>query len=122
MPHPLNLMPSSFSTKIHVRAGWYRRRHLRSPDTYSTYRLTEDEYEKRDADDLTYEEIANGIHEILKNQISLTRLDLLRESAKLFGYARIGTNVETAMSSGIKLAIERKHAYAENERISLSET
>jgi very-short-patch-repair endonuclease len=73
---------------------------------YKLYRIPRNDLEKRDADDLPPEEVANAVNEILSHQISLTRIDLIRETAKLFGYSRVGTNVEYAMGQGINKAIE----------------
>jgi hypothetical protein len=75
---------------------------------------------KRDADDLPSHEIANGIKAILQNQISLTKDDLIRETAKLFGYARLGTNVDIAMQLGIGVALVRDIAKTEGHRIVLN--
>jgi very-short-patch-repair endonuclease len=87
------------------------------PDDYAIYRLPPNEALKRDADDLPSHEIANGIREILQNQISLTKDDLVKEAARLFGYARIGTNVEVAMHLGLRMALSKGFAKMENERV-----
>ena len=87
------------------------------PKNYDIYRLPPNEALKRDADDLPSDEVANGINEILKNQISLTRSDLVKEGARLFGYARIGTNVEIAMQKGIQIALAKGFAKIDNERL-----
>lgn len=84
---------------------------------YSQYRVPATEADKRSADDLPPEEIANAIKEILQNQISLSQSDLIREAAKVFGYARIGANVESAFISGIEYALSRRMAYRANDRI-----
>jgi very-short-patch-repair endonuclease len=87
------------------------------PEKYSTYRVANNEADKRDADDLPPEEVANAMHEILRNQVSLAKADLVREGAKLFGFARIGTNVEIAMLSGINIAVNRGLATVNGERV-----
>jgi len=87
------------------------------PEGYSIYRIAPNESLKRDADELPFHEIANGIREVLKNQISLTKADLVKEAARLFGYARIGTNVEVAMLQGLRKALAKGFARTENERI-----
>lgn len=85
--------------------------------SYTHYRISPNDAYKRDADDLPPEEIANVIKEILQNQISLSEPDLIRETAKILGYARIGGNVASAMSAGIDYAISRRFARKENGRI-----
>ncbi|WP_227006388.1 DUF3320 domain-containing protein [Rufibacter latericius] len=90
------------------------------PESYPFFRVSELEIQKREADDLPPEEIANGIREILTNQISLPKNELIREASRLFGYARLGANVETAMVSGIAHAIDKGYAVEENERLVLA--
>nr|MBC7613270.1 DUF3320 domain-containing protein [Pseudopedobacter sp.] len=84
---------------------------------YKLYRIPKNDLEKRDADDLPSEEVSNAIKEILSHQISLSKADLIRETAKLFGYVRVGTNVEYAMSQGIAKAKEQAIAVENNGRI-----
>ncbi|NEM97191.1 DUF3320 domain-containing protein [Pontibacter burrus] len=92
-----------------------------SPESYASFRVSVQETQKREADDLPPEEIANGIREILINQISLPKSDLIRETSKLFGYARLGTNVEMAMTSGIEHAVRLGYALEDNERLILAD-
>ncbi|AMR33956.1 DNA helicase [Mucilaginibacter sp. PAMC 26640] len=87
------------------------------PGLYKTYRIPANDAQKRDADDLPPEEVANAMQAILKNQISLNKADLVREAAKVFGYARLGINVESSMLRGIEKAIETGHAHPKNDRI-----
>jgi len=89
------------------------------PEQYNIYRLPPNEVLKRDADDLPSHEIANAIKAILQNQISLTKDDLVKETARLFGYARIGTNVEIAMQLGIRQALVKDVARMEGNRVVL---
>lgn len=90
------------------------------PEQYNVFRVAGSESQKRDAEDLPPEEIANGVLEVLHNQISLSKNDLVRETAKLFGYARIGSNVEAAMLAGIEKALERGGARLANDRVTLA--
>ena len=57
-----------------------------------------------------------GIKDILISQISLPPEDLIKEVAHIFGYNRIGGNVEQAMKIGIDYAIERKLIRNQNGR------
>lgn len=88
---------------------------------YITYRTPANDLQKRDAEDLPSLEVANGIYHILKNQISIPRVDLVKEGAKLFGYARAGANVESAMNVGISKAIEMGYGYEQGEKIVLND-
>ena len=51
-------------------------------------------------------EIVNALKQVVINHVSLSKEELLRETAKNFGFARIGNNVEQAMTKGIG-AIEK---------------
>jgi superfamily I DNA and/or RNA helicase len=73
----------------------------------------------RDAVDLPPEEVANGIHFILKQQISLPIQDIIKISAQLFGFSRVGNNVETSMRRGIETAIARGYAKTEENKIKI---
>ncbi len=70
----------------------------------------------RDATDLPPEEVANGIRQVLEEQISLPTPDLARVTGQLLGYSRMGTNVEAAMYQGIKVAVARGYIKVENGR------
>jgi very-short-patch-repair endonuclease/DNA polymerase III delta prime subunit len=94
---------------------------IQHPNTYLLYRLPADETQKRDAEDMPQEEIANGIRSILQQQLSMPKSDLLRESARLFGYTRMGSKVDEAMQLGIEVAIERGYVTENNDRIIYNE-
>ena len=89
------------------------------PSTYFIYRVAASELQKREADHLPPEEIANAIKDILSSQLSLSKSDLVKETAKLFGYARIGINVENAVLLGLHVATQNGYAIEDNERIIL---
>ena len=81
-------------------------------ENYAVFRINSG----RDATDLPPEEVANGIRQTLEEQISLPTPDLARLVAQLFGYARMGTNVEATMYQGIKIAIAKGFVKVENGR------
>lgn len=89
------------------------------PEIYKTFRIPGDDENKRNAEDLPKEEIAAAIVEILKNQISLPAEDLIKETARLFGYARLGGNVEQAMKMGIEFALSVNMIAQSNYRLVL---
>ena len=68
----------------------------------------------REATDLPPEEVANGVKQTLEQQFSLPTSDLARLVAQLFGYARMGTNVEAAMNQGIKMAVAKGYIKVDN--------
>ncbi len=87
------------------------------PGQYSYYRTPADESQKRDAEDLPVEEITNAVREILDSQISLPKEDLVKETARVFGFARAGSNVEAYILRGLEAAISKGFAAIESGRI-----
>ena len=53
------------------------------------------------------QEIANAVYTVLLEQISMTRDDLIRETARKLGYTRLGGNVTAAMEAGVIFAEDR---------------
>lgn len=87
------------------------------PDAYADFRVPDNEAERRNAEDLPAREVANAVREILTTQISMLEDDLVRETAKLFQYGRVGGNVETAMRRGIREAVQPGKVKLENGRV-----
>jgi hypothetical protein len=75
------------------------------PDEYFTYRPTRLDEDRRDAKDIPVQEAAAAITQIVQEQISLSQEDLIREAAKLLGYARVGTAISDLMNHGIRYAL-----------------
>ena len=88
------------------------------PDSFTIYRTPAEGDEKRSMDEIPPQEIANAVNEIIKNQISMTREDLVRVTAAVFGYNRIGGAIESAVEKGIACAIEKGFVKDENGRVS----
>lgn len=59
----------------------------------------------RDAKDVPVQEVANAVYQVLNEQIGLPREDLIRETAKLLGYARSGSVVVAMAEGGIQFAL-----------------
>lgn len=90
----------------------YYWREDQNPENYLNYRPF-----MTNAADISPEEISVAVKEILEAQISLSLDDLIRETAKLFGYTRLGNIVEPSMRRGIEKAIQRGFAKEEGGRI-----
>ena len=73
-------------------------------ESYDICRLPSEGGERRDIDDIAPEETAVAVRKIMARQIAMTRDDLLRETAHLFGYTRMSAALETAVALGIKAA------------------
>ncbi len=86
--------------------------------TYSEFRVPPREGERRNAEDLPPEEIANAVKHVLGGQISMPREDLLKETIRLLGYQRSGASLDKVVRNGIECAIARGYAIAdEKDRI-----
>lgn len=84
------------------------------PKEYTGFRVPgDDDLSKRDAEDLCPIEVANGALYLLEQHVSLPVADLVRETARLFGYARLGQNVDKAMKSGIEVLVWSSRAREE---------
>ncbi len=77
------------------------------PEHYRVYRVEDSEGNKRSMDDISSVEIINAIVEVLKEQISLSETDLVRETAKKFGFSRLGSIIETAVKYAIGSGINK---------------
>ena len=71
------------------------------PEIFEEYRVPANEENKRTLDNICTEEISAAIHEILNNQIGMSKNDLIKEVAKEFGYARINDVIEVSVIRGI---------------------
>lgn len=77
------------------------------PESYRQYRPSSSEEHRRSADELPPEETAAAMLALLDAHISLHRDDLLRETAKAFGYQRMGNALDKALQTGLSLAVRR---------------
>ena len=76
------------------------------PNSYSLYRVAGTGESKRDIRDLPCQEIANAAAAVLRNQVGLPADDLIRETARLLGYARIGTSVRPSVEAGLHYGVQ----------------
>ena len=84
------------------------------PQTFSLFRIVgETDDSKRDAEYLPPQEVANAVLHILEQHVSMPLADLVRETARLFGYQRIGPAVDKAMRGGLKLLVRKGGAKEE---------
>lgn len=67
------------------------------PATYGAFRTGA---EKRPMEDISRTEIACAIKQIMASQISMCRADLIRETAKAFGYTRTGEVIDASVMRG----------------------
>lgn len=92
------------------------------PSTYKEYRTEDADGVKRNMDDVASEEILSAAAEVLGEQISLSETDLIRETAKKFGFSRIGGVIEASVGYAIKKGISNGRLIkAENGNITSAE-
>ncbi|MBE6924072.1 MAG: DUF3320 domain-containing protein [Ruminococcaceae bacterium] len=72
------------------------------PEVYDGFRCNGDV--KRDIREVAVQELANGLRHVLSEQLSMSREDLLRQTVKLLGYARLGGNVTVALENALAYA------------------
>lgn len=75
------------------------------PSDYDGFRASGSGENKREAKDVPLEEGVNALCRVLSEQISLSEEDLIRESAKLMGYARLGAQVEAMLCAALNRAL-----------------
>ena len=80
---------------------------VQDPDTYPGLRADGENENSRDAREVPVQEIVNALCCILYDQISMPKDDLIRETARLLGYARMGSNVAAAVEAGLAFAQEK---------------
>ncbi len=91
-----------------------------NPAEYKKFRVPVDNKHKRNMEDIPKEEIAVAIIHILTTQISLPLEDLIRETSHLFGFNRMGGNLENAVKMSADYAMEKGTITENNDRIVLS--
>lgn len=90
------------------------------PANYAGFRVPDsDGRGARQADDLPLEEIGNAAVHLLEHHMSAPLDELVRETARLFGFRRVGRVVEDRIRKGIDGLIERGIARLDGEMATL---
>ena len=74
------------------------------PEEYQSFRRGDSEQTRREAREIPVQEAAGAAMEALRQQLSLSQEDLLREGAKLLGYPRMGQAISALMAEGVRYA------------------
>ena len=77
-----------------------------NPAEYLLFRVSAEGGDRRDPQDIAIQEVANAMCMVLHEQISMGQEDLLRETAKKLGYARLSGNTLSVLHSGLQYARE----------------
>ena len=85
------------------------------PSEYNDFRGVSENGDKRKLDDIATEEITAAVMYILTVSISLERAELIKETAKLFGFARTTETAELAVSMAIANAVRSGKASVDPE-------
>ncbi len=72
------------------------------PEVYADFRCNGED--RRDIREVAVQELANALCHVLGEQLSMSREDLLRQTVKLLGYARLGGNVTVALEQALAYA------------------
>ncbi len=74
---------------------------------------------RRNIDDIAPEELAAGMFEVLKRNVSIDRCDLYRYLANLCGVTRVTGSVNKAMDAAVDVLVRQERAIVDDERISI---
>ncbi|MBO6299320.1 MAG: hypothetical protein J6N53_10795, partial [Lachnospiraceae bacterium] len=77
------------------------------PDTYDKYRGADQNGVFRSIEDVPSQEIRAAIRDILEAQVSLSREDLVKTTAKCFGCPRMGSTIEAVIRYALDEGIRR---------------
>ena len=92
------------------------------PTTWDRFRPPgADDPDPREAAEIPLVEIANAARHVLRVNVSMSREDLARRSARVFRISRLGSRVKARMLAGIRVLIERGDATEDGDRILLAD-
>lgn len=86
------------------------------PETYRCCRVSTRAGERRSMDDICPQETAAAIAVVLQRQLSLSVNDLIRETARIFGFTRSGNLIQASVVAGLEEARRREWAEDDAER------
>lgn len=90
-------------------------------EAYDQFRVPAREEERRNMDEIPPQGIGAGVRYILGRQISLSEEDLIRETARLFGFSRGSSTMEENIRRGIRWAEVRDYIRREDGRLIINE-
>ncbi len=90
-----------------------------NPIEYREFRVPEDNGEKRNIDEIPAEEISNAIDYLIRNQVSMEKTDLIRETGRLFGFVKVGNSMIEAVQYGLEVAKVRGLVKEEGTKVKL---
>lgn len=92
------------------------------PCKYGIYRLHEEgALEKRNLSQIPAEEAVNAVKEVLDKNVSLSRDDLVKETAKVFGFNRVTASIDQVLGIAISYAEQRGYAQISEDGMRVSQ-
>jgi len=89
------------------------------PSAYREFRVSEDGSNERSMDEIAPQEIANAAWAILEQQISLPRADLVRETARCFGFKRVAQKSSSRIERAVEILSEQGRCVVDGESVRL---
>lgn len=86
-------------------------------DLYKDYRIPGNDAARRAADEIPSMEIINAMKHILEEQISMPAADLVRETARLLGFAKVGSIVEKSIAAALDDAVSKENLVSQDSKI-----
>lgn len=77
--------------------------------------------EKRNMEDIAPEEILVALQEVMANNLSIEEDELFRYLARIFGFSKVGRQIDTILRYVIETAVQNGKVKKENNRIKLAD-
>ena len=106
----LKVLNIKFTVQDEEKVFW---KNEQEPSGYRGFRATGEGNNRREAKDVPSQEVANAVCKVLVEQIGLPFEDLIRETAKLLGYSRLGPVVVATIKAGIEQAESDRRVVAD---------
>jgi hypothetical protein len=71
----------------------------------------------RDIEHIAPEEVACAARRVLAANLAMPHVDLVRETARLFGLLRVGRKVADGVGLGVQLLVERGDVEIQGDRV-----
>jgi len=88
-----------------------------TPDNLAHYR--DNSVESRSIEDISAEELSIAIMEIMNSNLSMDKSDLIRMSTRIFGFMKVGRQIEQVIDQTIAKLISDGKLLLKENRISL---
>ncbi len=115
MKHINNVTKKASVKVMREEAGTFLWTSSQDPKAFAIFRVPgETEVSRRSANDLPPQEIATAAARVLEQNVSLPLNDLIRETARVFGFQRAGQNVDKFFRIGINVLLKDGKANEDN--------